>query len=206
MEPDTWDARYAAAELVWSAEPNRFLVAEVGDLSPGRALDVACGEGRNAIWLAERGWQVTGVDFSSVGLSKARRLAASRGAAVRWLLADVVSQPVDELAGEGAFDLVVVLYLQLAPAARRTAMASAGRAVVPGGTLVVVAHDTTNLAEGYGGPQDPDVLYAPDDVVTDLSDVAGLVITKAQRVPRPVETEDGTRTAIDALVRASKPA
>ena len=64
-------------ELVWSAEPNRFLVAEVVDLSPGRALDLACGEGRNAIWLAEQGWTVTGVDFSNVALDKARRLAGS---------------------------------------------------------------------------------------------------------------------------------
>ena len=75
VDRNAWDERYAGDELVWSAQPNRFLVAEVETLPPGRALDLACGEGRNAVWLAERGWDVTGVDFSNVGLDKARRLA-----------------------------------------------------------------------------------------------------------------------------------
>ena len=76
-------------ELVWTAEPNRFVVAELQDLAPGRALDVGAGEGRNAVWLASRGWQVTAVDFSAVGLDKGRRLAQDRGVAVDWVLADV---------------------------------------------------------------------------------------------------------------------
>ena len=79
MDRHDWDARYAGEQLVWSAEPNRFLVAEVDGLTPGRALDVACGEGRNAIWLAEQGWTVTGVDFSPVALDKARRTGRSPG-------------------------------------------------------------------------------------------------------------------------------
>ncbi len=68
MDRDDWDARYEAQELVWSAEPNRFLVAEICDESPGRGLDLGCGEGGNAIWLAEQGWTVTRVDFSKVAL------------------------------------------------------------------------------------------------------------------------------------------
>ena len=76
---EDWNTRYAQKELVWTAEPNRAFAAEVSGLAPGRALDVACGEGRNAVWLAERGWQVTGVDFSEVALEKAATLAASRG-------------------------------------------------------------------------------------------------------------------------------
>jgi ubiquinone/menaquinone biosynthesis C-methylase UbiE len=75
VDSQEWDRRYAAAELVWTAEPNRFAVAELQDLPPGRALDVAAGEGRNAVWLASRGWQVTAVDFSAAGLDKGRRLA-----------------------------------------------------------------------------------------------------------------------------------
>ena len=77
MEREQWDERYRADELIWKVEPNRFLVEEVAGLVPGRALDLACGEGRNALWLAERGWQVTAVDFSAVGLEKARRLASA---------------------------------------------------------------------------------------------------------------------------------
>src|SRR5579875_1878471 len=78
MDRAEWDARYAGEELLWRAEPNQFLVEEVAELPPGRALDVACGEGRNAIWLAEHGWNATGVDFSEVALAKARRLADQR--------------------------------------------------------------------------------------------------------------------------------
>lgn len=195
MDSNAWDARYAGADLVWSAEPNRFLVAEVADLAPGRALDVACGEGRNAIWLAEQGWETTGVDFSPVALDKARRLAEARGVSVTWLRGDVVADTL----GSAAFDLVAVFYLQLSPGPRRKALAAAARALAPGGTLLVVGHDSTNLVDGWGGPQDPAVLYGPDDVV---ADVGSLTIVTAVRVQRPVSTEAGTKTAIDLLVRA----
>lgn len=196
---DYWNRRYSSSELVWSAEPNRFLVAEVGELEPGRALDLACGEGRNAVWLAERGWKVTGVDFSAVGLAKARRLAESRGVEVEWILADVLDyRPRAE-----AFELGVVLYLQLPEDERRAAHAQASDALAPGGTLLVVGHDLTNLTDGYGGPTSPEVLFTPEDVVADLP---GLTVERAERVFRPVAVEGGEALAIDALVRAVKPA
>jgi 2-polyprenyl-3-methyl-5-hydroxy-6-metoxy-1,4-benzoquinol methylase len=90
MDSEDWDQRYAGRELVWTAEANRFLVQEVDGMAPGRALDLACGEGRNAVWLAERGWQVTGVDFSEVGLEKARQFADSRGVPAEWIAADLL--------------------------------------------------------------------------------------------------------------------
>jgi len=89
MDREAWNQRYADAELVWSAEANGFLVQEVADLPPGRALDLGAGEGRNAIWLGERGWRVTAVDFSGVGLQKARRLAEARGVEVNWIEANL---------------------------------------------------------------------------------------------------------------------
>jgi len=193
-----WDERYAVDELVWTAEPNRFLVAEVEGLTPGRALDLACGEGRNAVWLAERGWAVTGVDFSTVGLDKARRLADARHVAVQWERADLT----DYQPPAAGFELVIVMYLHLAEASRRIAFRRAAGAVAPGGTLLVVGHDITNPNEGWGGPKDTTVLYGPDDVV---ADVEGLDIVKAERVRRPVRTDDGERTAIDMLVRAIRP-
>ena len=193
-----WDERYAVDELVWTAEPNRFLVAEVEGLAPGRALDLACGEGRNAVWLAERGWAVTGVDFSTVGLDKARRLADARHVAVQWERADLT----DYQPPAAGFELVIVMYLHLAEASRRIAFRRAAGAVAPGGTLLVVGHDITNPNEGWGGPKDTTVLYGPDDVV---ADVEGLDIVKAERVRRPVRTDDGERTAIDMLVRAIRP-
>jgi 2-polyprenyl-3-methyl-5-hydroxy-6-metoxy-1,4-benzoquinol methylase len=90
LTSDEWDDRYATTELLWGAAPNQFLVREVAGLSPGRALDLATGEGRNAIWLAQRGWNVTGVDFSAVALGKAQAIAADVGVAVEWVEADVL--------------------------------------------------------------------------------------------------------------------
>jgi SAM-dependent methyltransferase len=193
-----WDERYATEELIWKADPNRFLVEELDALAPGTALDVACGEGRNAVWLASKGWRVTGVDFSRAGLAKAKRLATDRGVEVTWVEADVVEwQPPT-----ASFDLVVVMYLHLHAERRRQALAHAAAALAPGGVLLVVGHDTSNLLKGTGGPQNPAVLFGPEEIVEDLS---GLRIERAEQVKRAVVTDAGEATAIDALVRAVRP-
>jgi len=199
VKPEDWNRKYAERELVWSAEPSRFLVAEASDLPPGRALDRTCGEGRNAIWLAERGWEVTAVDFSEVALARARRKAARRGVSVEWILADLL----DWVPPPAAFDLVAVLYLQLPAEERRLVLGRAAAAVAPGGTLLAVGHDLLNLTEGYGGPKDPAVLFTPEEVAAELP---GLEVERAERVLRPIETEEGEVQAIDALVRARRPA
>jgi 2-polyprenyl-3-methyl-5-hydroxy-6-metoxy-1,4-benzoquinol methylase len=195
---EDWNARYAAAELLWTAEPNRRFASEVEDLEPGRALDLACGEGRNAVWLAERGWRTTGVDFSDVALAKAERLAASRGVEVEWVLADVLEHEPER----GAFELVAVLYLQLPHEQLAEVLHTSVGALAPGGTLVVLGHDTTNLTHGHGGPRDASVLFTPEDVVPHLE---RLFVERAEKVPRTVPLEDGEATAIDALVRARRP-
>jgi SAM-dependent methyltransferase len=200
MDRAEWDARYAATELVWSAEPNRFVEAETADLPPGRVLDLAAGEGRNAIWLAENGWTATAVDFSRVALQKAAHLAVARGVALEVVEADVTTYDPDA----GAFDLVLVAYLQTGAAARAAWLARAVRALAPGGTLLLVGHDRSNLDGGYGGPQDPAVLTTPDELATDLGAWDDLVIEKAELVERTVETPDGPRTAIDHVVRARR--
>jgi SAM-dependent methyltransferase len=199
MDRDDWDERYRSAELVWTATPNRFLVSEVAGLRPGRALDLAAGEGRNAVWLAEQGWVATAVDYSSVAMEKARELAASRGVAIETVVGDAT----EPLPGGPTFDLVVVAYLQLAEPERAAAMRNAAAAVAPGGTLVVIAHDESNLGQGYGGPRDPAVLTGPEAVAAALD---GFEIEKADRVERPVDTADGPRVAIDHVVRARRPA
>jgi SAM-dependent methyltransferase len=195
---EDWNARYAGTELLWTAQPNRLFAAEVDDLPPGRALDVACGEGRNAVWLAERGWRVTAIDFSDVALAKAARLAERRGVEVEWVVGDVLALEL----GRQAFDLVAVLYLQLPHAELARVLRSAAAALAPGGTLVVIGHDTTNLTDGYGGPRDPSVLFTPDDVVSELG---GLEVERAEAVRRAVALEAGEATAIDAFVRARRP-
>jgi SAM-dependent methyltransferase len=195
VQREDWNRRHGEAGLLFGAEPNRFLVAEVEGLAPGRALDVACGSGRNAVWLAARGWQVTGVDFSGVALEQARGLAAERGVDVEWVEADVLEwQPP-----EAVFDLVAVLYLQVPAGERRAALARAATALAPRGTLLVVGHHSDNLEHGSGGPKDPRVLYSAEDAAADLD---GLEIEKAESVLRPVQDE---RDAIDLLVRARRP-
>ncbi|MGZ4381813.1 MAG: SAM-dependent methyltransferase [Gaiellaceae bacterium] len=193
MKRDAWDAKYAGSEFLWKEEPNRFLVSELDGLAPGRALDIACGEGRNAVWLAQQGWAVTGVDFSEVGLAKAAQLAESRGVEVEWVAADLL-----EYRPPAGLELAIAFYFQVPDDERRLVLGRAAEALAPGGTMLVVAHDLLNLAEGIGGPQEPEVLYTPEDVVGDLS---GLEIERAERVRRPV----GEGDAIDALVRATKP-
>jgi len=199
MDSDTWDTRYSTDELVWKADPNQFVVEECRDLEPGRALDVACGEGRNAIWLAERGWDATGVDFSPVGLDKARLIAGRRGVEVEWIEADLLSwEPTN-----GTFDLILVAYLQLPEDERRHVHQALVPGIAAGGTLLVIGHDSTNLNEGVGGPQSPHVLFSPDDVVHDV-DGLGLEVVRAERVLRTVDTPQGPRNAVDALVRLSR--
>lgn len=195
MESEEWDRRYAGTELVWTAEPNRFVVAELRDLAPGRALDLGAGEGRNAVWLAVHGWQVTAVDFSAAGLDKGRRLAAARGTAVDWVQADLRDYQPEA----GAFQLVLIAYLQLQAAELDGVLRRGVTALAQAGTLLVVGHDVTNLAEGTGGPPDPAVLYTPASVTRSLS---GLTVLRADRVRRPVPADDGDREAVDTLVRA----
>jgi len=148
------------------------------------------------VWLARRGWRVTGVDFSDVALQAARGLATSAGVDVEWIEADAVTWPAESR----AYDLVAIMYLQLPAAERRAALARAAAAVRPGGTLLVVGHDLLNLTEGVGGPTQADVLFTPDDVA---AEIGGLVVEKSERVRRAVE--GAGRDAIDALVRARRP-
>jgi SAM-dependent methyltransferase len=200
MDAEAWDARYRASELVWSAGPNQFVESELGDVSPGRALDLAAGEGRNAIWLARRGWQVTAVDFSQAGLDKGRILG--EGLDVEWVCADATTWR-----GEASYDVCLVAYLQLVADERRAAVRNAYESVRTGGTLLWVCHDLTNHTQGVGGPTDPAVLMTAEDVLADLGGRA-FEMQRAGRVARQVRAgnddghrEDAAAVAWDCLVR-----
>jgi SAM-dependent methyltransferase len=198
VDRQQWDERYASTDLVWTAAANVFVVRELAGLAPGRALDLGAGEGRNAIWLAEHGWQVTAVDFSAVALAKAAKLAAARGVTgITWVDADLreYQPPPDR------FDLVLLAYIHLPPAESDALLHAAAAALAPGGTLLFVGHDRDNIAHGYGGPQEPAVLRQAPEVVAALP---GLIIQQAGQEHRPVPTDDGERTAIDTLVRAQR--
>lgn len=195
MRREEWNRKYAESGLLWTATPNRFLVAEVEGLLPGNALDLACGEGRNAFWLAGRGWHVTGVDFSDVAVAKARELAAHEHLPADFVCADLVEHVPDEQ----AYDLVIVFYLHVPAEQRRLVLERAAAAVALGGTFLLVGHDLANLSDGTGGPSDPAVLYTADEIADELP---GLTVEKAERVLRDVE--DADRPAIDVLVRARR--
>ncbi len=194
MDAESWDERYRDSELVWSAGPNQFVESELVGLPAGRAVDLAAGEGRNAIWLSRQGWQVTAVDFSQAGLDKGRTLAGDLP--VEWVCADATTWT-----GDGSYDLCVIAYLQLAADERRAAVRNGFGSLRSGGTFLLVAHDSSNLTDGTGGPQDPAVLMTAEDVLGDL-DGERFEVQRAERVPREVAQPDGgTATAYDALVR-----
>jgi SAM-dependent methyltransferase len=200
VDAGAWDDRYRERELVWSGEPNVFVAEEVADLAPGRALDLAAGEGRNAIWLAQRGWEVEAVEFSQVALDKAAALAADAGVEVALTHADLTDLPPLAPA-----DLVLVAYLHLPRAATEDVLRRAADLVRPGGTFLLVAHARRNLEHGWGGPQNPEVLPEVHDVLA-VVEAAGLEVRRAEEVTRRVATDEGDRDAIDVLVRAARPA
>jgi len=193
MDRHEWNERYASKDLVWGVEPNRFVAQECSHVTPGRGVDVACGEGRNAIWLARQGWRMTAVDFSEVAIDKGRRLAAAHAVTIEWIPADLAAWAPEP----AHYDLVLVAYLQVPDPVRREIWRQAAAAVAPGGSFLLVGHDSRNLHEGYGGPSDPAVLYTADDVVAAIGD--DLTVERAGEVLRPVATGE---TAIDCLVRA----
>jgi SAM-dependent methyltransferase len=193
VEREDWNRRFRERGLVHGGRPDPTVVAELEPLGPGRALDLGCGQGRNAAWLASTGWRVTGVDFSEVALETAR--AAAPGA--EWIEADLRDYEPER----AAYDLVLYAFVQLPAGERRDLLRRAAAAVAPGGKLLVVGHDLLNLTEGWAGPSDPRVLMTPDEVVAELP---GLTIERADRVRRPVTDEDGRpQVQVDCVVRAS---
>lgn len=193
MDSHGWDARYQENELVWSAEPNVFLPPIVDGLEVGTALDLACGEGRNAIWLARRGWNVTGVDYSPVGIEKAKRIAGDTD--VDWVIADVTTYNPGR-----TFDLVMTIYVHLDPAGMQSLFDNGIAALAPGGTLIAMGHALRNLTEGVGGPPYPEILWTEERIAPLVAD---LDVVALGEVLRPVDDSD--IDAIDILLHATKP-
>lgn len=197
MDAQDWDERYRSSELVWGAPPNPVVVEFAASLPPGRALDLGCGEGRHSLWLATRGWQVDGVDFSEVALDKARQVASRAPRMSRDRL-HFTRADVTQLSSDARYDLVLAVFLHFPPPQRRTLIDNAINSLKPDGILIFLGHDSTNPEHGTGGPQDPEILYTPTDIVDDIA--GRLEISVAERRHR--ETDSGT--AIDALVVARK--
>ncbi len=227
MDAGAWDARYAGAELVWSAGPNVWVRELCAPMPPGVALDVAAGEGRNALWLVEQGWAVVAADFSAVGVQRMNEIAdrrlTHRRSAFRAVVADatqpaprppsdllvdpgtearpgrdlLVDSGTDAGADRPAYDLVLISYLHLPRIDWGEALAAAVHATVVGGAVLVVAHAVRNLTEGVGGPKDPTILLDPEDVIASAAELP-VDVELAQLRRRDVEGSD--RPALDAVV------
>jgi SAM-dependent methyltransferase len=201
MDAEGWNDRYRTADLVWGTEPNRFIRRLCERLPVGDALDIACGEGRNALWLARLGWRVHGVDYSDVAIERARTLAAAEPESIRlhvsWRVSDVTVEPPRP----DRYDLTIVSYVHIEPHEIDAMLRAAARSVRASGRLVVVGHDRRNLTEGVGGPQDAERLYVPDDLAA-IAAEEGLAVEVAETAERP--TDDGV--ALDAILRARRPA
>lgn len=194
-----WDARYAATgDPLWSGRANGVLVAEVSDHRPGRALDVGCGEGGDAIWLARQGWEVTGVDVSAVALQRAADTAKAADVAVDWICADIASMDP----APSGYDLVSVHYPALLHGDGEPAIHALLGAVGRGGTLLIVGH----------APLDPDWTRAhgfevsdyvqPDDIATALDD--GWDVEVHETRPRVDPTPEGSPFTHDAVLRVRR--
>ena len=202
-DAEFWNERYRSSGRVWSGNPNPQLVAEVADLVPGRALDVGCGEGADAIWLARRGWDVVATDISSVALERAAQHArdsdAAASARIEWRQADLVSSPPEP----DSFDLVSAQFMHLPPEPRTRLFTALAASVQAGGTLLVVGHHPSDLATGVPRPPKPDLFYSADDVASLLDAGWAVVVNEAR--PRSATTPEGVEVTIhDAVLRATR--
>jgi len=194
-----WNERYRARGTMWGVEANRFVVEQLSGLSPRRVLDLGCGQGRNAIWLALEGHEVTAVDLSDIAIDQARRAAADAGVEVYFAARDLATwRPAAE-----SYDLVVLSYLQVPEQLRTIVHASAAAALAPSGRVFLIAHHRENLEHGIGGPQSAEVLFTEEQLARDF---AALDIVRNEKVLRPVEKDGVIGTALDVLLIAEKPA
>ncbi|WP_116045845.1 class I SAM-dependent methyltransferase [Amycolatopsis palatopharyngis] len=196
MNEQFWDNRYRSSDQVFSGNPNGVLVTEVADLPPGQALDVGCGEGADALWLASRGWRVTAADISKVALQRAA--AADVAGSVAWTRADLTVEPPPA----AAFDLVSMHYFPLPQQRNHTGLRGLLDAVASGGTLLVGSHDLTDLPPHHERGFDPDDYYRPDDIVRLLDDSWTVLVneTRSRTAPAPA----GTHHLHDIVLRAQR--
>ena len=199
-----WDERYASRSAVWSGEPNAQLVGEAGGLVPGSALDVGCGEGADAIWLAERGWQVSAVDFSGTALARgearAREVGSEVARRIEWLRRDL-----NEWAPRRAsYDLVSAQFMHVPSAQREHLFARLAAAVAPSGSLLIVGHHPSDLQTTARRPQMADVFYTATDVADSLDARMWTILTSASRERRASDPDGRLITIHDAVMRAQR--
>ncbi len=200
-----WDHRYGG-DQIWSGNPNGTLVAQVDGLEPGRALDVGAGEGGDAVWLTEQGWQVTATDISRRALARVAAAAEARGLAVECTFADAnASEPFPA----EAFDLVSAQYASIPRTPDGRGVANLLGAVAPGGVLLVVGHDLTPMRTAidtseHSRPFDPDAYVRVDDVVSAITGSPDWTIEVHETTPRPPGAASGAHHVDDIVLRARR--
>ncbi|MBT9395102.1 class I SAM-dependent methyltransferase [Hymenobacter sp. NST-14] len=161
-----WDARYESEQYAYGTEPNAYFRQQLDRLPPGRLLLLAEGEGRNAVYAARRGWQVTAVDFSDEARAKAQRLAVAQGVHLNYLVADLTDLTWQQ---PGAYEAIGLIYAHLPPLARRAVHAAAAASLAPGGHLLLEAFSPRQLGLASGGPKAAELLYEPADLARDFA-------------------------------------
>lgn len=199
MDAAFWENRYRESEKIWSGEPNPQLIAEAAGLEPGKALDVGCGEGADAIWLARQGWRVTAVDFAQAALDKGEAEAQRQGVAemISWVREDLGAwNPTCE------YDFVSAQFFHLEPPLRDAVLHSLAAAVVAGGSMLVVGHSRQDLTKSIGHEHHGDLLFDPAEIGP-LFDPTGWDVIVSETRERVITDSKGNPvTATDTVVRA----
>jgi len=192
-----WDQRYSEAEHAYGTAPNTFLASVADQLPAGPALCLASGQGRNAVFLAERGHAVTAVDLSQVGLDRSQELAAARGVAITTVCGDLSAYDL----GEARWSVIVLIFAHMPPSFRRDLHQRCVRALAPGGLLVLEAYTPRQLAHGTGGPPVAPMLYEPEQL---REDFAGLQLERLEELEREVaegQYHNGLGAVVQVLAR-----
>ncbi|MCU1495772.1 MAG: methyltransferase type 12 [Acidimicrobiaceae bacterium] len=200
----SWDERYRSRSALWSGDPSPHLVTVAADLVPGAALDVGSGEGADAIWLAEHGWRVTAVDFSTVALERSAARALEMGAdiarRITWLHKDLT----DWVPVAASYDLVSAQFMHLARNQRELLHRRLAESVAPGGILLVVGHHVSDLQTAVARPAVPELYFTASDVAASLAPTKWMTLVDEVRARQTVDAEGRSTTIHDAVFEARR--
>ena len=201
MDKAFWDSKYSVDEYVYTKDVNRFVKDHLSDLTPGKMIDLAGGEGRNTVFFAERGWQAENIDLSAVGLVKCEKLAQERE--VQELVFTTNASALDFESKLAPVDLGVVAYLQIPQSDLAVAISRLVENIKPGGVFFGVWHALENLKDGFGGPQNPEVLPSEESMTALLASLP-LEIKFVTNRDGQVQTREGLKPSITLTAMAIK--
>ena len=201
MDKAFWDDKYSATEYVYTKDVNRFVKESCSDLAPGKMIDLAGGEGRNTVFFAEKGWQAENVDLSGVGLEKCVALAKERGVSDKVVTTNASALDFDSKLAP--VDLGVCAYLQIPSQDLDVAIGRLVDNITPGGVFFGVWHALENLEEGFGGPQNPELLPTTESMTTLLSKLP-LEISFVTNRDGQVQTREGLKPSITLTAMATR--